>query len=197
MSKITLIGAGSIMFSRQIISALLSSPVLAGSEIILMDLDEQVLARSQRLIGMMVAQSGVPVTVRHTTDRRSARGADFVINAIQVGGLAPWRLDMEIPARYGVIQEVGDTRAGRYLPRPAPYSPMLDILRDMEDLCPQALFINYANPLAPLTWAAKEASGVRSIGLCYGVRYTVAQLVGYLGLGPWVDHPPRRSAGSA
>ncbi|XOO18325.1 alpha-glucosidase/alpha-galactosidase [Edwardsiella ictaluri] len=191
MSKITLIGAGSIMFSRQIISALLSSPVLAGSEIILMDLDEQVLARSQRLIGMMVAQSGVPVTVRHTTDRRSAlRGADFVINAIQVGGLAPWRLDMEIPARYGVIQEVGDTlgpggifRALRHIP------PMLDILRDMEDLCPQALFINYANPLAPLTWAAKEASGVRSIGLCYGVRYTVAQLVGYLGLGPWVDHP--------
>ncbi|WCF11903.1 hypothetical protein N4G58_11035 [Edwardsiella piscicida] len=125
MSKITLIGAGSIMFSRQIISALLSSPVLAGSEIILMDLDEQVLARSQRLIGMMVAQSGVPVTVRHTTDRRSAlRGADFVINAIQVGGLAPWRLDMEIPARYGVIQEVGDTlgpggifRALRHIPR--------------------------------------------------------------------------------
>ncbi|XEG81348.1 hypothetical protein NMD75_02150 [Edwardsiella tarda] len=96
MSKITLIGAGSIMFSRQIISALLASPVLEGSEIILMDLDEQVLARSQRLISMMVAQSGVRVTVRHTTDRRSAlRGADFVINAIQVGGLAPggwiWR----------------------------------------------------------------------------------------------------------
>lgn len=191
MSKITLIGAGSIMFSRQIISALLASPVLEGSEIILMDLDEQVLARSQRLISMMVAQSGVRVTVRHTTDRRSAlRGADFVINAIQVGGLAPWRLDMEIPARYGVIQEVGDTlgpggifRALRHIP------PMLAILRDMEELCPQALFINYANPLAPLTWAAKEASAVRSIGLCYGVRYTVAQLAGYLGLGPWVDHP--------
>ena len=191
MSKITIIGAGSVMFTRQIVSALLSYPAMAGTELVLMDLNPEVLAQSHRHITMMVAQSGLPMQVSQTTSQRDAiRHADFVISAIQVGGLAPWRLDMAIPAKYGVIQEVGDTmgpggifRALRHIP------PMLAILRDMEELCPNALFINYANPLAPLTWAAKEASGIQSIGLCYGVRYTVAQLAGYLGVGPWVDHP--------
>ncbi|PSW11390.1 alpha-galactosidase [Photobacterium sanctipauli] len=191
MAKITIIGAGSVMFTRQICSALLSYPALAGSTLTLMDIKPDVLSRSGRVVAKMVEQANLPVTVTLSTDQREAlQGADFVINAIQVGGLEPWRLDMDIPAKYGVIQEVGDTmgpggifRALRHIP------PMLAILRDMEQICPEAIFINYANPLAPLTWAAKEFSDIRSIGLCYGVRYTVAQLAGYLGQGPWVHHP--------
>ncbi|OAN12994.1 alpha-glucosidase/alpha-galactosidase [Photobacterium jeanii] len=191
MAQITIIGAGSVMFTRQICSALLSYPSLAGSTIMLMDIQQDVLAKSGQVVAKMIEQAQLPVTVKMSTDQREAlQGADFVINAIQVGGLEPWRLDMDIPAKYGVIQEVGDTmgpggifRALRHIP------PMLAILRDMEDICPQALFINYANPLAPLTWAAKEFSSIQSIGLCYGVRYTVAQLAGYLQQGAWVDHP--------
>ncbi|BDM64899.1 alpha-glucosidase/alpha-galactosidase [Shewanella sp. NFH-SH190041] len=189
--NITIIGAGSIMFTRQIISALLAYPAMNGMQITLMDINPAMLGRCQTLIEKMVQQSGMQVQVHATTDRQAAlRGANFVISTIQVGGLKPWQLDMDIPAKYGVIQEVGDTmgpggifRALRHIP------PMLAILRDMETLCPDALFINYANPLAPLTWAAKDFSDIKSIGLCYGVRYTVAQLCGYLGVGPWVDHP--------
>ncbi|MGF1692995.1 alpha-galactosidase [Photobacterium kagoshimensis] len=191
MAQITIIGAGSVMFTRQICSALLSYPAVAGSTITLMDIQPEVLKRSGQLVAKMVEQANLPITVKITTNQREAlQGADFVINAIQVGGLEPWRLDIDIPAKYGVIQEVGDTmgpggifRALRHIP------PMLAILKDMEQACPNAIFINYANPLAPLTWAAKEFSNITTVGLCYGVRYTVAQLVGYLGQGPWVDHP--------
>ncbi|GAB3515381.1 alpha-glucosidase/alpha-galactosidase [Photobacterium alginatilyticum] len=191
MTQITIIGAGSVMFTRQITSALFSYPALNGIDLVLMDIDPEVLNRSYQLIGKMAEQANSRVRIRMTTNRRQAlSGADFVINAIQVGGLEPWRLDMQIPAKYGVIQEVGDTmgpggifRALRHIP------PMLAILRDMEEVCPEALFINYANPLAPLTWAAKDYSTIQSVGLCYGVRYTTAQLAGYLGEGDWVDHP--------
>ncbi|OZS44458.1 alpha-galactosidase [Photobacterium sanguinicancri] len=191
MAQITIIGAGSVMFTRQICSALLSYPALAGSTITLMDIQSEVLKRSGQVVAKMIEQANLPVTVKMTTNQYDAlQGADFVINAIQVGGLEPWRLDIDIPAKYGVIQEVGDTmgpggifRALRHIP------PMLSILKDMEQACPNAIFINYANPLAPLTWAAKEFSQITTVGLCYGVRYTVAQLAGYLGQGPWVDHP--------
>lgn len=191
MPQVTIIGAGSVMFTRQICSALLSYPCFAYSTIVLMDIEPSALKQSGQVVAKMIEQAKVPVSLKVTANQGEAlQGADFVINAIQVGGLEPWRLDMDIPAKYGVIQEVGDTmgpggifRALRHIP------PMLAILKDMESICPDALFINYANPLAPLTWAAKEFSTIQSIGLCYGVRYTVAQLAGYLKHGPWVDHP--------
>lgn len=191
MTQITIIGAGSVMFTRQLTSALFSYPALSDIELVLMDVNADILQRSRQLISLMAKQANIPVTIRATTDRRMALcNADFVINLIQVGGLEPWRLDMDIPAKYGVIQEVGDTmgpggifRALRHIP------PMRAILRDMEAVCPDALFINYANPLAPLTWAAKEFSSIKTVGLCYGVRYTVSQLAGYLGEGDWVEHP--------
>ena len=191
MTKITIIGAGSVMFTRQITSALLSYSALEGLEFSLMDINGGILKKCHSLISKMIKQANVNAKVTMTTDRKQAlTNADFVINSIQIGGLAPWRLDMSIPAKYGVIQEVGDTmgpggifRALRHIP------PMLQILKDMEDVCPNALFLNYANPLAPLTWAAKDFSSIKSIGLCYGVRYTVSQLAGYLGVAPWVEHP--------
>lgn len=191
MTKITIIGAGSVMFTRQIASALLSYSALDGVEFSLMDINADVLKKCQLLLKKMIQQAQVNASVSVSTDRKQAlTNADFVINAIQIGGLDPWRLDMAIPAKYGVIQEVGDTmgpggifRALRHIP------PMLAILKDMEQVCPNALFLNYANPLAPLTWAAKDFSSIKSIGLCYGVRYTVSQLAGYLDVAPWVDHP--------
>lgn len=191
MPKIVIIGAGSVMFTRQTLSSLFSFPSLRKARIVLEDLNPEVLDRARKLITAMVEQNGLKAIVSATTDQREAlKDADFVICAIQVGGLDAWRLEMDIPRKYGVIQEVGDTlgpggifRALRHIP------PLLSILRDMEELCPHALLINKANPLAPLVWAARKASPITSIGLCYGVTYTVAQLAGYLGLGPWVEHP--------
>ena len=191
MKKITVIGAGSTMFTRQLLSALFAYKDLPPVEVVLEDINEQILERSFRLTALMIEQAGVSVKLSMTLNQKEAlRDADFVINAIQVGGLVPWKLEMQIPMSYGVSQEVGDTlgaggifRALRQIP------PVLSVLKDMEEVCPQALFINYSNPLAPLTWAACQASPIRSIGLCYGVRYTASQLAGYLGVGPWVDHP--------
>ena len=191
MPKIVIIGAGSVMFTRQLLSAIFSYPSLSGARIVLEDVDQQVLARTLQLVQLMISQNGLRATVSATTNQKEAlRDANFVIFAIQVGGLAAWQLDMDIPRKYGVIQEVGDTlgpggifRALRHIP------PMLSVLDDMEEVCPDALFINKANPLAPMVWAARNHSPIESIGLCYGITYTAAQLAGYLGIGPWVEHP--------
>ena len=191
MPKIVIIGAGSVMFTRQLLSSIFSYPSLSAARIVLEDVDEQVLARTLQLVQLMISQNGLKATVSATTKQKEAlRDANFVIFAIQVGGLTAWQLDMDIPRKYGVIQEVGDTlgpggifRALRHIP------PMLSVLEDMEEVCPDALFINKANPLAPLVWAARKHSPIESIGLCYGITYTAAQLAGYLGIGPWVEHP--------
>ena len=191
MKKLTIIGAGSIMFTRQLLSALFACKTLPSIKVVLEDLNQKKLEETYRLIGLMIEQAGVPVILTMTTDQKEAlTGADFVINAIQVGGLEPWRLDVDIPKKYGVDQEVGDTlgpggifRALRQIP------PTLSVARDMEEVCPDALLLNYANPLAPLTWAVNKATSIQCIGLCYGVRYTASQLAGYLGVGPWVEHP--------
>ena len=192
MKKVTIIGAGSTMFTRQILSSLYCHPELASLQVVLEDLDSTTLKQSLALADKMLEQEGLSKNlITATTNQRDAlKNADFVINCIQVGGLEAWKLDVEIPKKYGVNQEVGDTlgpggvfRAMRHIP------PMLSVLKDMEEVCPHALFINYANPLVPLTWAASVASSIESVGLCYGITYTVAQLAGYLGFGPWIDHP--------
>lgn len=192
MKKVVIIGAGSTMFTRQILSSLYCHPELAKLRVTLEDLNPESLKQTFALARKMLAQENLdPALISATTDQRSAlAGADFVINCIQAGGLDAWKLDIEIPRKYGVDQEVGDTlgpggvfRALRHIP------PLLSLLDDMQQVCPDALLMNYANPLAPLVWAAGNYSPVRTIGLCYGVTYTVAQLAGYMGLGPWVDHP--------
>ncbi len=192
MKKLAIIGAGSTMFTRQILSSLYCHQDLADLRVSLQDIDRQAMERSLAIARKMLSQEGLPTDLVSGTmeQKRALEGADFVINTIQVGGLEPWTLDVAIPKKYGVDQEVGDTlgpggvfRALRHIP------PTLQILDDMEEVCPQALFINYANPLAPLVWAASQYSRIRTVGLCYGVTYTLAQLAGYLGLGPWVKHP--------
>lgn len=191
MAKLTIIGAGSVMFTRQILSSVFSFPALSGLEVVLEDLNPQALKTTQRLINMMVEQAGVPARISVETDQKKAlAGADFVICAVQVGGLEAWRIDRDIPKKYGVDQEVGDTLGPGGVFRGLRHIPvLLSILRDMEEVCPNALLMNYANPLAPLVWAARKVSNIRTVGLCYGVTYTVAQLAGYLQIAPWVEHP--------
>lgn len=191
MPKLTIIGAGSVSFTRQILSAALSYAALQGMHIALQDINPEALDTTRKVIELMVTQPEVTATVSvHNDQRQALADADFVICAVQVGGLEAWRMDRDIPKKYGVDQEVGDTLGPGGIFRGLRHIPVLvSILRDMEEVCPSALLMNYANPLAPLVWASSQVSNVTCIGLCYGVAYTVAQLAGYLGVGPWIDHP--------
>lgn len=191
MARLTIIGAGSVMFTRQILSAAFVYPALQNLELRLHDIDTDALKTTGKLVQRMIDQGKLPATVVLEADRRRAlSGADFVICSVQVGGLDAWYLDRDIPKRYGVDQEVGDTLGPGGIFRGLRHIPvLLNILRDMEDVCPDALLMNYANPLAPLVWAASQVSEIRTVGLCYGVTYTVSQLAGYLGISGWVEHP--------
>lgn len=191
MPKVTIIGAGSVSFTRQILSAAFAFPALQKMHVALQDINTEALETTRQVMELMIAQSGLPATVSvHTDQRHALADADFVICAVQVGGLEAWKMDRDIPMKYGVDQEVGDTLGPGGIFRGLRHIPVLvSILRDMEAVCPKALLMNYANPLAPMVWAADRVSDVTCIGLCYGVAYTVAQLAGYLGVGPWIDHP--------
>jgi len=191
MTKVAIIGAGSTMFARQLLSAIFSYPELRDIHIMLEDLNEQEVQRTYDLAARMIEQEEIPARLERTTNQREAvKDADFVISTIQVGGDDPWIFDREIPRKYGINQAAGDTlgpggvfRGLRHIPATT------SILRDMEELSPDGLFINYANPMAAVTWGANEASTVKTVGLCYGVPFTITQLAGYLGFGKWLEHP--------
>ncbi len=181
--KVTIIGAGSVVFARTVIRDILSFEALRDSTVSLMDIDESRLALIASHTRRLTEQKHLPTKVEHTTDRRKALdGADYVVVMIQVGGLEAFKLDVEIPLRYGVDQCVGDTlgpggvfRALRTMP------VMLAIARDCEDLCPSTRIFNYSNPMAMNCWALNAASRVRNVGLCHGVQGTASHLANYIG----------------
>jgi hypothetical protein len=158
MPKITLIGAGSVVFTRNLCSDILLTPALQESTIALMDIDPKRLAWARDLVEAIIEQRGLKAQVEATTDRREAvQDADYVITTFQQGGLDAYKLDIEIPQRYGVEQCVGDTlgpggvfRALRTIP------VLIDLCYDMDDLAPDALLINYVNPMAANCWAVAE-----------------------------------------
>ncbi|WP_435101462.1 alpha-galactosidase [Halarchaeum sp. P4] len=184
MAKIAFIGAGSVTFSRNLLGDILSYPELTDSEIVLVDIDADALERTETVARAMVEEHGFDATVEATTDRREALGgADYVLNMIGVGGDEPFENEVEIPREYGVEQAVGDTlgpggvfRAMRTLPA------MLDIARDMEDVCPDALLLNYTNPMAILCWALDEATDIDVVGLCHSVQHTSEAIAHYAGV---------------
>jgi alpha-galactosidase len=181
--KIAMIGAGSVVFAQRLTTDILAWPALQGSTIALMDIDPARLELIGALADRLVRERRLPARVETTTDRRAALdGADAVVVMVQVGGVAAVRPDVEIPHRYGVDQAVGDTlgpggvfRALRTIP------VLLDICRDMAELCPRALLINYSNPMAMVCWAIAAATPIRAIGLCHSVQGTSRQLAGYVG----------------
>jgi alpha-galactosidase len=183
MPKIAMIGAGSVVFASRLLGDILSFPELQHSTISLMDIDTQRLGLIEALARRMVSQEGLPTRIEATLERRRAlEGTDYVLVMIQVGGLEPVLMDIEIPLTYGVKQSVGDTlgpggvfRALRTIP------VMLDICRDMEELCPEAWMINYTNPMAMNCWAMNQATQVRNVGLCHSVQGTAGQLASYIG----------------
>jgi alpha-galactosidase len=186
MAKICLIGAGSTVFAQNILGDVLSNPELADSEIALFDIDAERLSTSEimaRRIGMTLGLEGLQITA--TTNRRAAlQGADFVILMMQIGGYKPATVvDFEIPKQFGLRQTIADTlgiggifRALRTIP------VVLDIARDMADVCPKALMMNYVNPMAMITWAMQEAAPqIAYVGLCHSVQETSGHLARILG----------------
>jgi alpha-galactosidase len=178
--KVTLIGAGSTVFARTLISDLVSSPELAdGLTVALMDIDADRLRATER----MTAHSGVAVEA--TLDRRAALdGADYVLTMFQVGGYKPATvIDFEVPKRFGLRQTIGDTLGIGGIMRGLRTIPvLLDVCRDMEDVCPDAVLLQYANPMAMLCWAVARASPVRTVGLCHSVQGTARDLAVDLGV---------------
>jgi alpha-galactosidase len=183
LAKITIIGAGSHVFTRNLVTDILSYPELRDSTISLMDINEERLDLVTAFARKIISQHGFATKVESTTDRRAAlEGADYVVLSIKVGGFEANRLDLEIPAKYGIVQGVGDTigpggvfYALRHIP------VVLDICRGMEDLCPDALLINYTNPMSMICWAVNDHTRIRNVGLCHSVQGTASELARYLG----------------
>lgn len=184
MPKIAMIGAGSIVFCKTLMNDLLATEALAGSEFVLMSRTWPKLERMEAFVRRMIAENGPSATVSATLDRRQAlQEADYVVIMIQVGGIDAFKLDYEIPKRYGVDQCIGDTMGPGGVFRALRTIPVLvDIARDVEELCPNAVILQYANPLAMCCWALGEATKVRFVGLCHGVQTTLDLISRYVGV---------------
>ena len=187
MAKISLIGAGSTVFARALLGDILSMPELAGSTISLHDIDATRLRTSENVAHRIAETTGAVPTIDASTDRRTAlEGADYVITMFQVGGYEPATVtDFEIPEKYGLRQTIGDTLGIGGIMRGLRTIPvLLDVCRDMEDVCGDATLLNYVNPMAMLCWAADRATTINTIGLCHSVQGTAHQLAGDLGVAP-------------
>ena len=183
MPKIALIGAGSFGFTRTLVRDLLTFPTLEGADIALMDVDPERLDFADRAVKRIVEVGGYPARVTATRDRVEAlEGADFVIVTILVGSTDVWGQDIEIPKRYGVDINVGDTRGVAGIFRGLRTIPVLvDIARDMERYCPAALMLNYTNPMAMLCRAISRETDIRVTGLCHSVQGGAKMLADWIG----------------
>ena len=181
MAKIAFIGAGSVVFAQNLIGDILSFPALEDSTLSLMDIDPERLEQTTTIAERMMAEADGSGEIQSTTDRREAlEGADYVLNMIHVGGSEPFENEIHIPRSYGVNQAVGDTLGPGGVFRLLRTVPaMLEIARDMEEVCPNALLLNYTNPMAMLCWAIDEATDVEIIGLCHSVQHTAEAIAAY------------------
>ncbi|MDD4849692.1 MAG: alpha-glucosidase/alpha-galactosidase [Gemmiger sp.] len=185
MAKITFMGAGSSIFCKNVLGDCLMSPALKGCTVALFDIDEQKLRQSEQLLKKLDENLGSQATIMATTDRREAlRGANYVINAIAPGAYDPYIIaDFEIPQKYGLEQTVADTLGVGGLFRGLRAIPvMLGIARDMEEVCPDALLLNYTNPMCIVSGAVQRASGIRCVGLCHSVQVCAKELLEGLGM---------------
>ena len=183
MTKITFIGAGSFGFTRNLVRDILSFPAFADATLALMDIDPVRLALIKQAVDKIVAAGHYPAKVIATENRAEAlEGADGVVCTILAGSVQVWRHDIEIPKRYGVDINIGDTRGPAGIFRALRTIPvMLDICRDIERYCPRAIFLNYTNPMAMLCKAMQDETSVRVTGLCHSVQGTAEMLAKWIG----------------
>ena len=182
--KLVLIGAGSTVFTQRLVADI----ILAGEahlwELALVDIDPVTLDAVQKLVAKMLLAKTAVMPVVAATDRRTVlAGADFVVTTIAVGGRKGWQRDIEIPRQHGIFQPVGDTampggisRAMRMIPQ------MIAIANDVADLCPDAHFFNYSNPMTAICRAIRRETGVPVVGLCHGVHHVEGVIARFLGV---------------
>ncbi|OKP84399.1 alpha-glucosidase/alpha-galactosidase [Paenibacillus sp. P32E] len=185
MSKITFIGAGSTVFAKNVLGDCMGTEALQGFELALFDIDLERLEDSRSMLNNIKASTGSTCMVKTYTDRKEAlRGAKYVINAIQVGGYDPCTItDFEIPKKYGLRQTIADTVGIGGIFRNLRTIPvMLDFAADIREVCPDALFLNYTNPMAVLTNVMNAYGGVQTVGLCHSVQHCIPGLFEALGM---------------
>jgi alpha-galactosidase len=184
MKKIVVIGAGSLIFSTTVMNDLLGTPALSDSSFVLVNRN---LARAQRVetyVKRLVTENGLKATIRSTSDRREAlQDADFVITTIKVGGSKAFQADFEIPKKYGIDVCVGECvgpggvfRGLRTIPS------MLEIVGDIQQICPKAVVLNYVNPMAMICMAIGRTTSLTFAGLCHGTQTTLDLLSRYVGV---------------
>ncbi|HBE00955.1 MAG: hypothetical protein A2096_17320 [Spirochaetes bacterium GWF1_41_5] len=182
MKKISIIGAGSTIFSQKIINDVLLYEELQDSCITLMDINTQKLENTNRLLSRLVHDNHLPAVISKTTSiDKAIEGSDFIVIMIDTPGTGVLKHDNLIPKKYGIDQVVGDTlgpggvfKALRLIPQ------VIAICKKAEQLCPEALIINYVNPMAMITWAINEATKMKAVGICHGVKGTVRRLADFL-----------------
>jgi alpha-galactosidase len=183
MPKIAFIGAGSWGFTRGLVRDLLTFPLLESATIALMDINAERLDFAKKAVEKIIDLGKYPAKVYATQDRAEAlRDADFVVVTILAGGVDIWRHDIEIPKQFGVDINIGDTRGPSGIFRALrTIPPMLEIARDMERLCPNALMLNYTNPMAMLCRALQRETDIQITGLCHSVQGTAEMLAEWIG----------------
>jgi len=183
MAKIVLIGAGSHVFSKHLITDILTYPELRDTTIVLMDISAEALVLINDFARNIVEQNGFKTKIESTTNRQVALdGADYVLTTIKVGDWQPSGVK-SVSEYYGVELGRGDTLGAGGVFYGARHVPaVLEICRDMEKLCPDAWLMNYTNPMAIITWAVNDYTHVKNVGLCHSVPHTATTLAKYLGI---------------
>jgi alpha-galactosidase len=183
MTKITFIGAGSLEFTGELVRDILTFSLLQDATISLMDIDAERLKFAETAVSKIITEGKYPANVVATLDRAEAlKGSDFVLTTILSGSTEVWRHDIEIPKKYGVDINVGDTRGPSGIFRFLRTLPdMMDIVRDMEKVCPDAVLLNYTNPMALLVSAIQKQTFIKVTGLCHSVQGTAVMLADWIG----------------
>ena len=186
MRKIAFIGGGSAKFVFELTRDLFTFEPLRDAHIALMDLDAERVGRAEQLVRKVIADLGLAASVESTLDqRRALDGADYVVLTIMVGGFRHYESDGAIPARYGVLPTVGDTVGPGGVFRLVRTAPVLrEIARNLREVAPGALLLNYANPMAMNTWVLLDEGHARTVGLCHSIQYMARVLAEWLNLPP-------------
>ena len=180
--KVAMIGAGSIIFCKTLMMDIMATNGLQDTEFALMSPTESKLKKMEAFGNDVIKENNLPAKVWATTDRRKAlAGADYVVIMIQIGGTEAFGVDYEIPMKYGVDQCIGDSMGPGGIFRGLRTIPvLLDIAKDVQELCPNALILNYANPMAVNCWALGTVERLQFVGLCHGVQTTLDLIASYV-----------------
>ena len=186
MIKVAMIGAGSVVFSKNLTGDILSYPEFRDACLCYMDIDTERLEVAATLCRKVAQTLGASPKIETTTHLRDAlAGADFVINMVQIGSFNSTLVDFEIPRKYGLNFTIADTTGQGGLFRALRTFPMLrDLGEKMMHLCPRALLLNYSNPMSMNMQTITRNSNIQAVGLCHSVQGTLNQIMGYIGVNP-------------